>query len=179
MSEIQKNIINNDDKITTVAVVSDTHSFLDPRIEKIVSESDYTVHAGDICGVGVIQAMKPKLGQVIAVAGNNDPYCHFSDTELPETVRFNVAGETIAVEHGHKHGMSQPSHESMRKAHPNAKLVVYGHTHKQVIDKEAMPWVINPGAAGKTRTHGGPSCLVIECFENKEWNIQEYRFPEN
>ena len=106
-----KNIISNDDdKITTVAVVSDTHSFLDPRIEKIVSESDYNVHAGEICGVGVIQAMKPKLGQVIAVAENNDHYCHFSNTESPETVPFNVAVEMIAVKHGHKNRMSEPSH---------------------------------------------------------------------
>ena len=169
----------NNDKITTVAVISDTHSYLDPRIEKIVADSDYAVHAGDICGVEVIQAMKPKLGEVIAVTGNNDPYCHFSDTVLPETIRFQIAGETIAVEHGHKHGSSLPSHESLRKAHPEAKMVIYGHTHKQVIDKDANPWVVNPGAAGKTRTHGGPSCLVIECSENKEWEIKVYRFTEN
>lgn len=164
--------------ITCIAVISDTHSYLDPRIAKIVAECDYAVHAGDICGVEVIEAMRPKSGQIIAVTGNNDPYCHFSDKVLPETLRFSIAGETIAVEHGHKHGVSQPSHESLRKAHPTAKIVVYGHTHKQVIDKDAMPWVINPGAAGKTRTHGGPSCLVIECYNDKEWQINVHRFNE-
>ena len=49
----------------TIAVISDTHSFIDPRIIKIVSECDYAVHAGDICGVEVIDAMKPKSGEVI------------------------------------------------------------------------------------------------------------------
>jgi len=141
---------NSEEEIITVAIVSDTHSYLDPRIEKIVAESDYAVHAGDIC---------------------------FSDEVLPETLRFNIAGQTIAVEHGHQHG-SQPSHESLRKAHPNAKVVVYGHTHRQVIDKDAMPWVINPGAAGKTRTHGGPSCLVIECSKTFEWKINVFRFAD-
>ena len=168
----------SEQKFIKIGVVSDTHSYLDPRIEKIVTDCDYAVHAGDVCGVEVLQALKPKLGQVLAVAGNNDPYCHYSDNELPESIRFEIAGETIAVEHGHKHGMSQPSHESMRKAHPKAKIVIYGHTHKQVIDKEEMPWVINPGAAGKTRTQGGPSCLVIECSKDKEWNIQVHRFSE-
>ena len=168
----------SEQKIIKIGVVSDTHSYLDPRIENIVADCDYAVHAGDVCGVNVLQALKPKLGLVIAVAGNNDPYCHFSDNELPKTARFEIVGEMIAVEHGHKHGASQPSHASMRKAHPEAKLVIYGHTHKQVIDKDAMPWVINPGAAGKTRTHGGPSCLVIECSEAKEWDIQVYRFSE-
>ncbi len=173
------NTKSNIEKVTTVAVVSDTHAYLDPRIAEIVADCDYAVHAGDICGVNVIQEMKPKLGQVLAVAGNNDPYCHFSDDELPENIRFEIANGIIAVEHGHKHGALQPSHESMRKAHPNAKIVVYGHTHKQVIDKDALPWVINPGAAGKTRTHGGPSCLVLECSTAKEWNIQVHRFKED
>ena len=162
----------------TIAVISDTHSYLDPRIAEIVAECDYAIHAGDICGVEVIDAMKPKSGEIIAVTGNNDPYCHFSDTVLPETLEFEISGEKIAVEHGHKHGVSQPSHESLRAAHPNAKMVIYGHTHKQVIDKEAMPWVINPGAAGKTRTHGGPSCLVIECSDTQEWDIVVHRFSE-
>jgi len=165
--------------ITSIAVISDTHSFLDPRIAEIVAESDYAIHAGDVCGVEVIEAMKPKSGEVIIVTGNNDPYCHFSDIELPEVISFEIAGETIVVEHGHKHGVSRPSHESLRKAYPNAKVVVYGHTHKQVIDIDAMPWVINPGAAGRTRTHGGPSCLVIDCYSDKEWQINVHRFSED
>jgi len=114
--------------------------------------------------------MRPQRGKVIAVAGNNDPYCHFSDEVLPESIRFNIAGKTIAVEHGHLHG-SSPSHESLRKAHPNAQVIVYGHTHRQVIDKDTLPWVINPGAAGKTRTYGGPSCMVIECRKNFKTNV--------
>ena len=79
---------------------------------------------------------------------------------------------------GIKHGGHQPCHESLRKAHPDAKIIVYGHSHKQVIDKDEVPWVINPGAAGKTRTHGGPSCLVIECSNTKEWQIEAYRFSD-
>lgn len=164
--------------VTTIALVSDTHSYLDPRIAKIVASSDYAVHAGDICGAEVIDAMQPKSGKVIAVTGNNDPYCHFSDTLLPETLTFEIAGEIIAVEHGHKHGAAQPSHDSLRNAHPQAKVIVYGHSHKQIIDKETKPWVINPGAAGRTRTHGGPSCLVIKCSKTEEWQINAYRFPE-
>ena len=164
--------------ITKVAVVSDTHSHLDPRIADIVRECDIAVHGGDICGVEVLEAMQPKSGKIIAVTGNNDPYCHLTGSELPEVLSFDVAGETITVEHGHTHGAHKPCHDSLRKAHPEAKIIIYGHTHKQVIDKTGTPWVINPGAAGKTRTHGGPSCLVIECASGKEWNIKQYRFSE-
>ena len=48
-----------------------------------------------------------------------------------------------------------------------------------MIDKSGTPWVVNPGAAGKTRTHGGPSCLVITCSEDEEWNIKKHRFSDD
>lgn len=164
--------------VTTVAVISDTHSHLDPRIAEIILKCDIAVHAGDICGVDILESMKPKSGKVIAVTGNNDPYCHLTDTPLPEILSFEVAGSTITVEHGHEHGANKPSHESLRKSHPDSKVIIYGHTHKKVIDQSDTPWVINPGAAGNTRTHGGPSCLVIECSEKEEWKINKYRFTD-
>ncbi len=168
----------NQSVTTKVAVISDTHSYLDPRIAEIIRECDMAVHAGDICGVDVLDLMQPRSGKVIAVAGNNDPYCHLTNTALPEVTRFDVEGETIVVEHGHVHGAQQPSHESLRKTHTDAKLIIYGHTHKKVVDKSARPWVVNPGAAGSTRTNGGPSCLIIECHPNDEWHINEFRFSD-
>lgn len=164
---------------TTIAVISDTHSHLDPRIAEIISECDMAVHAGDICGENILESMQPKTGKVIAVTGNNDPYCHLTHTSLPAVLSFEVAGATITVEHGHEHGAHQPCHDSLRKSHPDSKIIIYGHTHKKVVDQTETPWVVNPGAAGNTRTHGGPSCLVIECSENEEWKINKYRFTDN
>jgi predicted phosphodiesterase len=54
-------------------------------------------------------------------------------------------------EHGHEHGWKTPSHKSLLQTYPNAKVIIYGHTHKQVIDTESSPWVINPGASGAVR----------------------------
>jgi len=157
---------------TSVAIISDTHAHLDERIVDIIKQCDYAIHAGDICGEEILISMKPKTGKVFAVAGNND----YGD--IPHTLDVDLPGGTIAVEHGHIHGMHKPSHESLRKAHPNAKVIVYGHTHKMLQDKTELPWVINPGAAGQTRTRGGPSCLVLKCNE-PEWEITEYRFSED
>jgi len=164
---------------TTIAVISDTHAYLDPRVADIVKQCDIAVHAGDICGADILNDMQPKTGKVYAVTGNNDPYCHVSKKQLPKTLSFEVYGEKITVEHGHVHGNHQPSHESLRKTHADSKLIIYGHTHKKIIDDSALPWVINPGAAGKTRTHGGASCLVINCYKDQEWEIIKHRFPEN
>lgn len=162
--------------ITTIAVISDTHAHLDSRILDIVSDCDYAVHAGDICGDHVLKAMKPKSGKIFAVAGNNDLLPHFG--EILDQIEFDLPGGKVAVEHGHLHGMQKPDHESLRKAHPDVKVIIYGHTHTMLQDKEKTPWVINPGAAGRTRTRGGPSCIVIKCTE-PEWEITEYRFSED
>lgn len=163
-------------QFVTVAVVSDTHAYLDPRIIEIVNGCDIAVHAGDICGANILDSMKPKSGKVYAVSGNNDPYCHLTDTPLPKVLSFDAPGGKITIEHGHIYGAHQPDHDLLRKAHSDAKVIIYGHTHKKIIDKAANPWVINPGAAGKTRNHGGPSCLVIECSDAKEWNINKFKF---
>lgn len=161
----------------SVAIISDTHGHLDPRIADLIRECDYAIHAGDICGENVLAAMQPKSAVVIAVTGNNDPYC-MSEVPLPETSELKLPGGTIRIEHGHVHGHQQPCHNSLRQTHPEARVIVYGHTHKMVQDKTGMPWVINPGAAGQTRTHGGPSCLILTA-NDADWNVQEFRFADN
>ncbi len=160
---------------TTIAVISDTHAYLDPRIAAIIRDCDIAIHAGDICGEHILKTMQPRLGKVYAVAGNNDLQPHFGD--IPPELEIDLPGGKIAVEHGHLHGMHKPSHESLRKKHSQARVIVYGHTHTLLQDKEQEPWIVNPGAAGKTRTRGGPSCLVIRCTES-DWEITEHRFSE-
>ncbi len=165
--------------ITRIAIISDTHAHIDPRILDVVKTCDIAVHAGDICGVDILDSLQPKTGKVYAVTGNNDPYCHLADNPLPEVLSFDAPGGKITIEHGHVHGSHQPDHASLRSVHPDAKVIIYGHTHKKVIDQSETPWVLNPGAAGKTRTHGGPSCLVLECSDEREWKISKYRFSDN
>ncbi|MEE9310074.1 MAG: metallophosphoesterase family protein [Cocleimonas sp.] len=174
-SEIEQQMQHSKSTLT-VAVVSDTHSYIDPQIVDLVKECDVAVHAGDICGADIIKSLEPKSGKVYVVTGNNDPYCHLTGVQLPEILSFEAPGGIITIEHGHEHGAHQPDHSSLRATHPDAKVIIYGHTHKQVIDNTATPWVVNPGAAGKTRNHGGPSCLIIECSNAKEWKVKKFRF---
>lgn len=159
----------------SVAIISDTHGYLDPRIEAIVQDCDYVVHAGDVCGASVLTALQPKNGQVIAVAGNNDP--HWMPTvRLPKRRELVLPSGKICLEHGDALGRT-PSHAALRQQYADARLIVYGHTHKLVVDKTFMPWVVNPGAAGKTRTHGGASCLVLQA-SSTEWTLKTFRFPD-
>ena len=160
----------------TVAIISDTHAHLHPRIHALIKDCDHAIHAGDICDGDVLHAMQPKSGRVIAVRGNNDfpgawPAHQAEQVKaIPAIASLQLPGGLIKIEHGHVHDMMRPDHEDLRNAHPEARLVVYGHTHKKVIDDYKTPWVVKPGAAGATRTRGGASCRVLTASESL-WKI--------
>lgn len=163
--------MNLGSKKIRVAIVSDTHSVLDQRVAEVVRNADMAIHAGDIGDSQVLDSMQPKSGRVIAVTGNNDhpvlwPAAQSSRLEMiPERVEFELPGGNIAIEHGDRHDAIAPDHQSLRAAHPHARVIVYGHTQRLIIDDDCEPWVVNPGAAGNTRTRGGPSCLMLEASE--------------
>ncbi len=165
----------------TVGILSDSHGHLDPRIAEVVNMCDYIIHAGDIFNAYVLEQLKPKK-ELIAVAGNNDYPAFWDSAEidivkaLPKESALKLPGGTIVVEHGHRLG-NHPEHDDFRKDHADARLVVYGHTHHRIVDQDTSPWVVNPGASGKIRNHGGPSCLVLHASED-EWKIDTVIFSE-
>jgi putative phosphoesterase len=166
----------------TVGILSDSHGHLDPRIKDTVNQCDYIVHAGDIFNAHVLEQLQPKE-ELIAVAGNNDYASFWDESEaevvkaLPKNNSLELPGGLLVVEHGHRLG-NQPDHDDFRLDHADARLVVYGHTHRRVIDQKELPWVVNPGASGEVRTHGGPSCLVLHASED-EWKIDTVLFKES
>ncbi len=166
-----------------VAIVSDTHCHLDERVAEIVKTCDYVVHAGDIGDAATLEALEPRQGKVLAVCGNNDIPGRWPEREthlveeLPRVAEFRLPGGRLVVEHGEHHGFHTPRHDSLRQTHPNARVIVYGHTHRLVWDHSEAPWVVNPGAAGRTRTNGGPSCLVLTAAV-EGWDIEAHQFPE-
>ncbi len=156
---------------TKIGILSDTHGFIHLGIIKLMNQCDIIIHAGDIIDTQTLQALKPKQ-KLVAIQGNND--VHITHLNLVE--KLNLPNGEIVIEHGHEHDVHQPSHDSLRAAYPNAKIIIYGHTHKQIIDQEKTPWVINPGAAGQVRNHGAAKCFVLEVNHPQEWKIIPYTF---
>jgi len=167
-----------------IAIISDTHSVISPDILNTIKSCDQIIHAGDICGAHVLEQLQQITLKVTAVTGNNDVESLWAENEkavvnsLPATAELDLPGGIVAIEHGHTHGMHQPGHASLRAAHPHARVIVYGHTHTMLVDDDTRPWVINPGAAGATRTRGGPSCLILTASADREWDIEMIRFED-
>ena len=158
----------------TIGILSDTHGSIHPNIIKLINNCDFAIHAGDIVDESILQKLTPKQ-KIIAVQGNNDHHIAF----LKEVESLDLPGGKIIIEHGHKHGHHQPCHSSLRKTYPDAKVVIYGHTHKQTIDNSEIPWIVNPGAAGAIRNQGGPRCLILTIDEQNNWHFDSHVFDNS
>ena len=164
-----------------VLIVSDTHGKLHPAILELARRSDHAVHAGDIGSPGILQALSEAGKPCTAVRGNNDTpktwpaSCRQQLESLPLVASLQLPGGILAVEHGDRANPVARRHDLLRHRHPQARLIVYGHSHRLLIDREQLPRVINPGAAGRSRTYGGSSCIVLQITQGR-WHLKPYRF---
>ncbi len=164
-----------------VALLSDTHGHLDARIEALARGCDFIVHAGDVGNAAVLQALQP-LRRMIAVRGNNDIPAKWPAQDLKfleqlgEEECLELPGGSLVVVHGDRAGSGAARHARLRRSYPAARAVVYGHSHQLVCDRTALPWVLNPGAAGRARTYGGPSCILLKALD-LHWSVTVRRFP--
>jgi len=167
--------------LTQVLVLSDTHGHLDPRVLALAEGSDWVLHAGDVGATTVLQALSQPGRELIAVYGNNDQLGKWLDEgppALPAEAHVDLPGGRIVVVHGHRENPVAARHGKLRQRFPQARAIVYGHSHRLVCDLEYKPWVLNPGAAGKARTFGGPSCILLH-IRGSSWRVEPVRFPKN
>ncbi|MBT6274415.1 MAG: metallophosphoesterase family protein [Chromatiales bacterium] len=164
-----------------VLIVSDTHGVIDARVLALASACDAAIHGGDIGGVEVLTALGGAVNQLASVRGNNDVESKWlGDVRvlraLPERALLELPGGTIGVVHGDRHGSGDRRHRRLRLEFSDCRAVVYGHSHKMIMQTGEQPWILNPGAAGHVRTYGGPSCMVVEVDTAGKWSVLTHRF---
>lgn len=140
-----------------IGLVSDTHGLVRADIFSALDGVELILHAGDVGGVDVLAELAT-IAPVQAVAGNTDPP---GAPGLPDSVEREIDGVRIHVSHGHELG--RPTPERLLAAYPH-DVIIYGHTHRQLITRAGGRLVINPGAAGPRRFSLMPSVarLAIE-----------------
>lgn len=168
-------------KHVRVAIVSDTHGFVDARVLEVAGTCDVVVHAGDIGNAEVLQALRSVAEHVLAIRGNNDTLTKWPARDksvlaaLPQALSVMLPGGYLVVVHGHRVGAGAARHQRLRHLYGNARAIVYGHSHRMLCDYDKVPWVLNPGAAGRSRTFGGPSCLILSAVATL-WKVDPVRF---
>jgi hypothetical protein len=80
---------------------------------------------------------------------------------LPRVATLELDGFPIVVTHGDQLG--SPTPEGLIALFPDAGIIVYGHTHRpllQLVNDDVT--VMNPGAAGPPRFNLKPSVGIME-----------------
>ena len=137
-----------------VGLISDTHGMMRPDVFTALAGVDLILHAGDVGGDDVLDELA-LIAPVHAVRGNTDPP---GDPRLSEAIEMEIGGLRVHVSHGHEVGSPTPAKLLARYT---ADVIVYGHTHRQLVVQAQNRWVINPGAAGPRRFDLQPSVAKL------------------
>jgi putative phosphoesterase len=142
-----------------IAVIADTHNYLDPRIPHLFAGVDHILHGGDI-GQPAILLQLEQIAPVTAVLGNtDDPGFHYRLAEAVE-----LAGRKFLVQHiVNPRSLADPLQARLAREHPD--VVVFGHTHKPFCETVGGTLFFNPGYAGKPRFGMERSVAVLHCGE--------------
>ena len=133
-----------------VGLISDTHGLVRPEVFGALEGVGLILHAGDVGGQDVLTELSA-IAPVRAVYGNTDSP---GEPGLASEVGLRIEGVTIHVSHGHELG--RPTAERLLRRY-DADVLVYGHTHKPLIERSGARLVVNPGAAGPRRFGLKPS----------------------
>jgi uncharacterized protein len=129
-----------------IGLISDTHGLLRPEVFPALEGVEHILHSGDVGGSDILLELET-IAPVTAVWGNTD------DLELrarlPEVARLELGGVAIVVIHGQQYG--SPTCASVAADHPDAGLVVFGHSHRPEIERVGSVLAVNPGSAGPRR----------------------------
>jgi len=127
-----------------VGLISDTHGLLRADVHRALAGVELILHAGDVGGDEVLDELE-LIAPVLAVYGNTDPA---GDPRLNEAIEISIGEMSIHVSHGHEVGSPSPQKLLARYA---ADVIVFGHTHQQLVARAEGRLVVNPGAAGPRR----------------------------
>jgi putative phosphoesterase len=124
-----------------IGVVSDTHGLLRREVLLALAGVDHILHAGDVGDPAILASLRT-IAPVTAIRGNVDTSGACS--RLPPTEIVELAGRTVYMLHA----------LDDLDLHPHAAgidVVVYGHSHKPVVERRNGVLYLNPGSAGPRR----------------------------
>jgi uncharacterized protein len=131
-----------------IAVISDTHTVRATRpipagAWPYLETADHILHAGDVCEPGVLDELK-SLAPLTVVLGNCDGL-DVRDWGATDTAEVELGGVRIGMVHDS--GSREGRRRRMRKLFPEARVVVFGHSHIPWNEDEDGLLLFNPGSA--------------------------------
>ena len=149
-----------------IMVVSDSHG-QHKWLSKALAEAgpiDMFIHLGDVEG-GESFLMDTVTCEKHIVRGNND---FFSD--LPREEEFFIGEKKIFITHGHNYFVYLNTNRIKEEGeHRQADIVMFGHTHKPVLEQSEHITLLNPGSISFPRQAGKlPTYCIMTLSEAGE-----------
>ncbi|MGC6470765.1 MAG: metallophosphoesterase family protein [Flavobacteriales bacterium] len=161
-----------------IGLLSDTHSYLHPKVFEHFEQCDEIWHAGDIGSIEVydrLNTFKPTR----AVYGNIDNY--IIRNVCPKDQRFNCQGLDVWMTHigGYPYKYSPQIRKELDTNCP--KLFICGHSHilKVMYDEKRELLHMNPGAAGKYGIHKKITMLRFDVINSEVKHLELIEFNKN
>ena len=127
--------------MAVIGVISDTHGLLRPEALAALRGVDRILHAGDVGELEVLDALRA-VAPVTAVRGNVD---HGAvGRALRETEVIEIEGISIYMLH-------EIQKLDLRPEAAGFRVIVYGHSHRPLIEEKKGVVYFNPGSAGPRR----------------------------
>ena len=159
-----------------IALLSDTHNYIDEPVLKAVEGSDEIWHAGDFGSIDIANRLSA-IAPVRGVYGNIDgPDIR---SVYPEVNRFHCEEvEVLMIHIGGYPGKYTPLARQQFQQKP-PQLFISGHSHilKIMFDEKYQCLHMNPGAAGKQGWHKVRTVIRFEVDgkEMKNCTIVEFK----
>ena len=135
---------------------------LPPAALQELAAADVVLHAGDIVVGDVLESLADSA-PTYAVLGNNDVELVGS---LPERRVLELAGVRVAMVHDS--GARKGREARLRRAFPDADVVVFGHSHipwdAPGIDGQ---WLLNPGSPTQRRSQPEPTVATLDLADGE------------
>jgi hypothetical protein len=123
-----------------IGLISDTHGLLRPEAMQALAGCEVIIHAGDIGGQEVIDALRT-LAPVVAVRGNVDKGTWAR--QYPETAIVEARAAVVYMVHDVQLDLDP--------AAAGFTIVVSGHSHQPGRTERGGVMYLNPGSAGPRR----------------------------
>jgi uncharacterized protein len=124
-----------------VGVISDTHGLLRPEALKALHGAEHILHAGDVGDPAILDTLR-SIAPVTAIRGNIDeggPCDHLPPTEL------------IEINHCSLYMLHDVKKLDLNPEAAGIAAVVFGHSHKPLVEWRRGVLFLNPGSAGPRR----------------------------
>jgi putative phosphoesterase len=130
-----------------ILVLADTHipdfaPALPPALIPALRDADLILHAGDVTSPDVLDELAAHAPVRVAMGNNDTPGVRAWGAE--DEVQLEVEGVRVAMLHDS--GPSGGRASRMRRRFPEARVVVFGHSHIPVDATEDGQRLFNPGS---------------------------------